>query len=450
MIFRDDVYFDGPYKFSRERHQDISPRNSRPRFVRGRGRINSRIDSCQGEWKSDREFTGEFYNGPSHFRGSRHRFVSAVHDSESEYNNVAHDGSFVGNNRFGRKPLNEEGPVGRHIMRRRSPGVREMQMGQRYPRNMSPSRCSGDDGSEFVGMRHGEKFIRGYPEDTSEPMFSRSQPFERGDGRFTRGARNFIQRRGPPRIHSKSPTRSRTRSPGPWSSPRRRTPRGSPDGYNGNPELAHRRRVDRMRSPDGNLFSGERRGVRRHVSPLYMSRPYNDTRDFDSGRGRGHPRPGISNRGTSGRILFRNRRFDGVDPQDRADNDEYFGGPMHSGRQFELNGEGNGDERRRYERRGPVRSFRPPYNGSVGENFDLDAEDGPRTYRFCPTDSEFPERNNLRERDFDRRMKNRPANMPPRRTRNIDEQETNYRNSGPEVWSDDSFDDISRMKRKRF
>ncbi|XP_054786390.1 uncharacterized protein LOC129292774 [Prosopis cineraria] len=450
---RDDIYIDGPCKFSRERYQDISPRNSRLSFVRGRGRINSRIDTCRGEWKSDRDFAGEFYNGPSHFRGPRNKFVSAVHDAESEYNNVTHDGSFVGNNRLGRKPLNDDRPVGRHItLRRRSPGAREsLQMGHRIPRTMSPSRCVGDDGSEFVNMRHGEKFLRGYPQDTMDPMFSRPPPFERGDGRFTRGTRSFIQRRGPPRIHSKSPIRSTSRSPGPWSSSRRRSPRGSPDGFGGHPELAHRRyRVDRMRSPDGPIFSGERRVVRRHVSP-YMSRPSNDTRDFDSGRGRGHPRSIISNRGTSGRIMFRNRRFDAVDPQDRPDNDEYFGGPMHSGRQFELNGEGNGDERRRFgERQGPVRSFRPPYNGGVSENFDLDAEDGPRNYRFCAADSEFQERSNLRERDFDRRVKNRPANMPPRRARNIDEQEANYRNSGQEVWSDDGFDDISRVKRKRF
>ncbi|KAI9118687.1 hypothetical protein K1719_010132 [Acacia pycnantha] len=428
---RDDVYVDGPCKFSRERLQDILPRNSRLSFVRGRGRMNSRIDSCRGEWKSDRDFGGEFYNGPSHFRGPRHKFVPAVHDSESEYTSVAQDGSFVGNKRFGKKPLNDEKPVGRHIkLRRRSPGRREMQMGHRIPRTMSPNRCVGDDGSEFVSMRHGEKFMRGYPKDTLDPMFSRPQPFER-DGRFTRGTRNFIQRRGPPRIHSKSPIRSRSRSPGPWSSPRRRSPRASPDGYGGHPDMAHRRyRVDRMRSPDGPVFSGERRVVRRHVSPSYMSRPSNDTRDFDSGRGRGHPRSVVSNRGTSGRVLFRNRRFDGVDPQDRADNDEYFGGPMHSGRQFELNGEGNGDERRRYERRGPRMGLRP--------------------YRFCAADSEFQERSNLRERDFGRRIKSRPANMPPRRTRNIDEQEANYRNNGQEAWSDDDFDDISRVKRKRF
>ncbi|KAI4351367.1 hypothetical protein L6164_005739 [Bauhinia variegata] len=426
---RDEIYIDGPHKFSKERNQDLSPRNTRLSFGRGRGR-GSRLESFRGNWESDREFT---------------------------------DGSFVGTGRVGRKPLNDEGPLCRHIpSRRRSPGGRDVatgrsiQMGHRIPRNMSPSRCiGGGDGSELVGMRHGDKFMRGFPDDPMDPVFSRPQPFEGMESRYTRGGRSsFMQRRGLPRIRSKSPIRSRSRSPGPWTSPRRRSPRRrSPDGFGGHPEMTHRRsalyRTDRMRSPDRPVFTGER-VVRRHGSPSYMPRPSNDIRDMESGREHVHPRSVMSNRSPSGRILLRNnRRFDVVD---RGDNEDYFGGPMHSGgRILELNGEGNGDERRRFgERRGPVRSFRPPYNGNVGENFHLNAEDAPRHYRFCADDdSEFHERN-LRERDFDRRIKTRPANVPPRRTRNIDEQEGNYRHGGGQVWNDEGYDDISRVKRKRF
>lgn len=448
---RDEVYIDAPHKFSRERHQDMSPRNSRMNFVRGRGRLNSRLDSVRGEWDSDREFSGEFYNGPSQFRGPRPKYSSGFADNDMEYNNAAPDGSYVGNGRLGRKPLND----GSYIApRRRSPGGRDgIQIGHRNPRNISPNRCIGD-GSDLVGVRHNDKFMRGMPEDTLDPpMFTRPQSFEGMDGRFTRGGRNFssMQRRGPPRIRSKSPIRSRSRSPGPWSSPRRRSPRRrTPDGgFGGHPEMTHRRspfyRVDRMRSPDRPVFPTER-VVRRHGSPSFMSRPSNEMRDIDSARDHGHPR--------SGRILIRNRRFDVVDPRDRgADNDdEYFGGPMHSGRILELNGEGNGEERRFGERRGPVRSFRPPYNGNVGENFHLNAEDRPRHYRFCSDDSDFHERggNNIRGRDFDRRIKGRPTNVPPRRTRNMDEPEENFRHGGGQVWSDDSFDDISRVKRKRY
>ncbi|BAT93575.1 hypothetical protein LR48_Vigan02g270000 [Vigna angularis] len=455
---RDDVYIDGPHKFSRERHQDMSPRNSRLNFGRGRGRLNSRLDSVRSEWESDREFSGEFYNGPNQFRGPRPKYASAFANTDLEYNNVAPDGSYVGNGRLGRKPMSD----GSYIApRRRSPGGRDgIQIGHRNPRNISPNRCIGD-GSDLVGVRHNDKFLRGLPEDNLDAMFTRPQTFEGMDGRFTRGSRNFssMPRRGLPRMRSKSPIRSRSRSPGPWSSPRRRSPRRrSPDSFGGHPELNHRRspfyRVDRMRSPDRPVFPAER-VVRRHGSPSFMSRPSNDMRDIDSARDHGHPR--------SGRILIRNRRFDVVDPRDRTDNDDdYFGGPMHSGRLLELSGEGNGEDRRRFgERRGPVRTFRPPYNNNVGENFHLNAEEGPRHYRFCSDDSDFHERggNNIRERDFDRRMKGRPGNVPPpRRTRNMDEQEENFRHGGGggggggggQVWSDDSFDDISRVKRKRF
>ncbi|KAF7811433.1 uncharacterized protein G2W53_032409 [Senna tora] len=446
---RDDIYLDGPHKFSRERHQDMSPRHARFNFVRGRGRFNSRLDTHRGEWEPNREFGGEFYNRPSQFRGPRHKFASEVHNADLEYN-VSPDSSYVGFSQVNRKPLNDEGPVGHHITsRRRSPGGREnMQMGHRIPRTMSPSRCVEDDGSDFVGMRHGDKFMRGFPED---PMFPRSQPFDRLRGRFTRGSRNFsFQRRGPPQIHSKSPVRSRSRTPpGQWAPQRRRSPRRSPDGFDGHPEFALRRspsyRLDRMRSP---VFPAER-VVRRHVSPSFMPRP-NNIRDIDSGRNHGHPRSFISNRNPSGRIVPRNRRFDVIDSQDRADNDEYFGGPMNSDHLLELNGEGSGDERRRFgERRGRPRSFRLPFNGGgggSGENFHLDAEDGPRQYRFCADDSDFHDRGNMRERNFDRHIKSRPANMHTGRTRNIDVEEANYRNNG-QVWSDDGFDGIARITR---
>ncbi|KAJ7971702.1 Serine-rich adhesin for platelets like [Quillaja saponaria] len=466
---RDEIYLDDLHKFSRERHRHQSPRNPRQNFVRGRGRVTSQSDKLHGDWESDRDFAPDFYNGPSpmQFHTARNKYSSAVANADLDYNDVAPDGSFAGTGRVGRKPLSDEEQMCRHIAsRRRSPGGRDgpiargIQMGRRIPRNISPGRyIGGGDGSELVGIRHNEKFMRGFPNETIDNMFPRPQPAFQGlDGRFTRGNRSFssIQRRGPPHLCSKSPMRSRTRSPGPWSSPRRRSPRRrSPDGFGGHPELIHRRspmyRVERVRSsPDGNIFHGDR-DVRRHGSPSYMSRASNDIRDEDSGREHGNTRSVMSGRSPSGRIYLRNRGFDVVEPRERTDNDEYFGGAIHSSRLLELGGEGNSEERRRFGgRRGPVRNFRPPYNnGNVGENFHLNGENGPRPYRFCTDDdSEFHERGNMREREFDRRIKNRPANVA-RRTRNIDDQEANFRRGG-HVWSNDGFEDISRVKRKRF
>ncbi|TYH76238.1 hypothetical protein ES332_D04G071100v1 [Gossypium tomentosum] len=411
---RDEAYADSLHRFPRERHHVQPSRNNRISFMRGR----------------DPNF--------------------------SSYNN-GQDGAYFGTGRGGRKILNDDPPIFSQLPpRRRSPGGRdgpagrELPMVRRVPRNLSPSRCIAEDGSELVGLRH----MRGFADDHTDPMFARCQPsFEGLDGPFVRGNREFtsVQRRGIPRTRSKSPTRQRTRSPGPWSSLRRR----SPDGFGGPLELPHRRspplyRMERIRSPDRPCFAGEM-GVRRHGSPPYLSRPSNDLRDLDPSRDHGHPRSGISNRSPSGRILLRNsRRLDLVDPQERNEGDDYFGGPMPSGRFHDLGTDGNPDERRRYgDRRGPVRPFRSPYSVADSENFHLNAEGGPRSFRFCPEDDpELHERGNMREREFDRRIKNRPGNAP-RRTRNMEEQEGNFRHGG-QVWHDDGFDDMSQAKRKRF
>ncbi|TYI86502.1 hypothetical protein E1A91_D04G068500v1 [Gossypium mustelinum] len=391
---RDEAYADSLHRFPRERHHVQPSRNNRISFMRGR----------------DPNF--------------------------SSYNN-GQDGAYFGTGRGGRKILNDDPPIFSQLPpRRRSPGGRDgpagrgLPMVRRVPRNLSPSRCIAEDGSELVGLRH----MRGFADDHTDPMFARCQPsFEGLDGPFVRGNREFtsVQRRGIPRTRSKSPTRQRTRSPGPWSSLRRR----SPDGFGGPLELPHRRspplyRMERIRSPDRPCFAGEM-GVRRHGSPPYLSRPSNDLRDLDPSRDHGHPRSGISNRSPSGRILLRNsRRLDLVDPRERNEGDDYFGGPMPSGRFHDLGTDGNPDERRRYgDRRGPVRPFRSPY--SVADN-----------------DPELHERGNMREREFDRRIKNRPGNAP-RRTRNMEEQEGNFRHGG-QVWHDDGFDDMSQAKRKRF
>ncbi|PSS34567.1 Serine-rich adhesin for platelets like [Actinidia chinensis var. chinensis] len=457
---RDETYIDGPHKFRRERFQDHSSRNSRLNIMRGRGRVSNR--SLRGDWDSERDFGSESYNGPADYRFSSNKHASTAADGELDCRGyVAPNGPIRGAGRGGRKPLNDELSSFRHpLTRRRSPGGRDgtttrgVQMVRRFRRNISPNRFIGEDGSDIVGLRRGEKFLRALPDDTMDPVFNRPQPpFDGVDSQFVRGNRNFssFQRRGLPRIRSKSPIRSRSRSPGPWTSPRRR----SPDGFNGLPESTQRRspaiyRMERMRSPDRPCFPEEML-ARRHGSPHYISRPANDLRDMESGRDHGHLRPVMSNRRSpSDEVLPRStRRFDILDLRERADTDEYFGEAVRSGRFQELGSDGNDDGRRKCsERRGPVRSFRPHYNDADTDNFRFRGGDGPRPFRFRPeADPEFVERSNMREREFDGRIKNRSVNVS-RQTRSIEEQEGNYRHGG-QVWHDDGFDD-SRVKRRRF
>ncbi|KAM3338719.1 hypothetical protein P3S68_030805 [Capsicum galapagoense] len=270
------------------------------------------------------------------------------------------------------------------------------------------------------------------------------------DGHFVRGNTKFtpMQRRGFPRMRSKSPVRSRTRSPGPWSSPRRRLN----EGYNGLPDSSHHRspamyREDRMRSSPRTSFT-EEIVPRRRDSPSYTARRLNDMRDVDAVQEHGHLRSISSRRSPPERVFTRsNRRVEVLGRRERADGDEYFDGPIHTARFPELRGGGSTDERRKYgERRGgPVRSYRP-YN-SENDNFRFHPNGGPRPFRFYQeADAEFVARSNTREREFDDNIKDRPL---PRRMRNVEEQEGgSFRQSG-QLWHEEEFD-VSRLKRRRF
>lgn len=404
---REDNYFGGPRNFVRES-------NSRPNTWRGRGRHSQR-----GDWDSDRNFAPEIYDDSSDYQYHRHKHASSGSDADGyiieQDSTVPNSGRGRGRGR-GRNQLHDDLPAFRSMYsRRRSPSF---QMIRRIPRNISPSRCIGEDG-------YNGKFMRRLSDDMAEPIFDRPQPsYEGSNDHFDPRNRNFsLQRRCIPTIHSKSPIRSSTRSPGPWSSPRR-----SLEGYNGHSEMPNRRsspryRIERIQSPDRRRFGGELM-PRRDSSPPY----------FNPNR-----------RSPSGRVFPRgNKRFDGLE------NGDYFdGGAIRTGRIHEFGGDGSGDERRKFgaERRGPIRPFRGPYNGGDGESYRFRGEDGPsRPFRFCPEgDSDFHERgNSLREREFERRIKSRPGNGP-RRARSIEDQDGNYRH-GEEGWQDDD----TRGKRRRF
>ncbi|XP_059291333.1 uncharacterized protein LOC132044821 isoform X2 [Lycium ferocissimum] len=350
------------FHLRRNRFQDRSFGNSRGKFMRGRGRGSTRFNSSHREWDSGHDF--ESYRGVSDYR-FRHNRTAAVEESEFERNDYDRrlDNTAFSSSRR-RKPLSDALPSFRHPPARQlSPNGREgaammgIQMLRRAPRNISPNRCTDEDDSEL------------------------------GNTKFT-----AMQRRCFPRMRSKSPVRCHTRSLGPWSSPRRR----STEGFSGLQDSSRHRspvmyRDDRMRSSPRTSFTEEAIAPRRRDSPSYTARRLNDMRDVDVVQEHSHPRSLSSRRSPSDRVFNRsNRRLEIIDRRERDDGDEYYDGPIHTGRCSELRSGGRTDERRKKygERRGP------------------------------------------------------------RRMRIVEEEEGNFRQSG-QLWHGEEFD-VSRLKRRRF
>ncbi|KAK6790963.1 hypothetical protein RDI58_010044 [Solanum bulbocastanum] len=358
---RDEIYGHGS-KFVLDRSPDRSFGISRGDFMRGRGRGSDRFHRSRRDRDSGRDF--ESYGDVADYR-FRHKRTAAVGEYENERNayDSRLDGAAFGSNRR-RKPFNDDLPSFRHPPARRlSPNGREdsaamgIQMLRRAPRNISPSRCTGEDGSEYVGPWHSEKFDRNFPADISDPVYSHQQSmYDRPDAHFVQGNTRFtaIQRRDFPQTQSKSPVRSRT-----WSSLRRRLT----EGLNGHQDSSqHRSPVmyrERMRSSPRTSFTNEAIAPQRPDSPSYTARRLNDMSDVDAVQER-HPRS-LSNRrnppdqvftSTSGRVEI-------LDHRERADGDAYLDGPIHTGRFPELHSGESTDKRRKYgERQGGHRQIR--------------------------------------------------------------------------------------------
>ncbi|XP_023550091.1 uncharacterized protein LOC111808389 isoform X1 [Cucurbita pepo subsp. pepo] len=464
---RDEPYRDVFQRFYVNRHQNLSPQTN---FSRRRGRFTIRINSVQGEWDFNPTISPGNYNDqvPPPYDARRRKYMPAVSDDDIDQNHykMKPDGPFrsAGDHR-GRQILDDEGPLFCHMAsRRKSPGrrdgpppVRGVKMVHRMPRNISPSRCNRERGSELVGPRHGEKFMRTFEDETMDPLYAHPQPsFEVDRPPFIRDRRNFpIQRKSFQRVDSKSPGRSRGRSPSQWFPSKRKSER-----FFGHPEMARRSPPPgyRMRSPDQPPQIHGDMPDRRHGFP-FPSLPPNDLRDMGSARDHGHMRPGLRSRNRTDRMSFRNRRFEDMDPRDnRIESNEYFDGPVHPGQMNELIDDGNDDDRRRFsDRHEHLHQFRPQCNDSDGENYHNDADERARPYRYCTEDEEeFHERGKMREREFDRRVKNQPENLGRRTVIEEHEVEEYRHGHGRQMWNEHhhhhhhhSFEDISRMKRKR-
>lgn len=207
-----------------------------------------------------------------------------------------------------------------------------------------------------------------------------------------------IERRGDPsarQSHTKSPSRSRSRSPNTWQSPRGRN--GA--GVAGNPCLRHRSRspsyrsgarVQRIRSPHqrsgfaSDHMVGFMSMPRNHGSPPHNSRWIGDRKDgMAHFREHGYKqRSSVLDRRSPGRICPRGERFDLVDSRKLKPNEYYRS--MHSGRFSEMDGvargpryEGSDDDRKkhgcRYGLMQPGRRY--DMDGAV-KRFRCDIEDG--------------------------------------------------------------------------
>ncbi|XP_055801185.1 uncharacterized protein LOC129870420 isoform X2 [Solanum dulcamara] len=347
----------------RNRFQDHSFGSSRGNVLRGTGRGSGRFDRLRRDWDSGRDFESCGVVADYRFR---HKRTAAVGESENERNDYISrlDGAAFASNR--RKPLNDTLPSFRHQPARRlSPNGRDdtammgIQMLRRAPRNISPSRCTGEDGSAYVALRHSEKFNRDFPADISDPVYSHQQSMYDGpDGHFVQGNTKFtaMQRRGFPRMRSKSPVRYRN-----WSSPRRRLT----EGFNGHQDLSQHRspvmyREDRRRSSPRTSFTEVVISPQRRDSPSYTARRLNDMRDVNSVQEHRHPRSLSSRRSPPDRVVTStNRRVEILDHRERTDGNGYFDGPIHTGRFPELHSGENTNERRKYgERQGGPRKMR--------------------------------------------------------------------------------------------
>ncbi|KAH0692538.1 hypothetical protein KY285_019635 [Solanum tuberosum] len=119
--------------------------------MRGRGRGWVRFHRLHRDWYSGRDF--ESYGGLADYR-----FRHKRNDYETRL-----DGAAFASNRS-RIPLIDDSPSFSYPPARRlSPNGREAAAMMGIQMNIIPSRCTGEDGSEYVGLQHSEKFNRFFP-----------------------------------------------------------------------------------------------------------------------------------------------------------------------------------------------------------------------------------------------------------------------------------------------
>uniref|UniRef100_A0A5B7AEG9 Uncharacterized protein n=1 Tax=Davidia involucrata TaxID=16924 RepID=A0A5B7AEG9_DAVIN len=349
----------------------------RGRYIHGRGRGGDRWVDSPDDYRGLKRHRSPTYHGPASF----HR--SGPDDMK--------EGVGLGGH-AGRQATNASSHVLRRSFRSGSPTDRQetfdMHTSIRPAGEMSPDRCVtiGRGRSVRYGPRVGgggpkERYHGPVNDECIESSLNYSHPLSR-----RRRSLSPIGRRGNPRTQrssSKSPSRSRTRSPNAWQSPRGRSRTGFAGGsgfrhQSRSPNFRPESRMLRLRSP--RLRPGF---AADHVIG-FMSVPRSHGSPPPNSRWVGYKqRSSLLDRRSPGRIGPRGERFDVLDSPRKLKPNEYYRS-AHPGRFSELNGAGRGgprdegtdDDRRKHGYRyGLVHSVRHyDMDGDV-KRFRYDVED---------------------------------------------------------------------------
>lgn len=413
--------------------------------MHGRGRGGDRWVESSGARRGPEHHHSPRFGHP----GPKIAAAAAAAKIESSGLVVAPDGTLVkasgvgSSGRARRQSVNASSQgVHRSLTRRGSPTGRDeslgMHMGHRPVGDMSPDRSisvgrgrPGRYGPQVVGTGFRERYHGPVPDDSSlrmqHPLVTRERSY------------SPIQRRGAThlfRSHTKSPSRSGTRSPYGWASPRGRNGGeisngpGSRHRSRSPPNFRSDSRTERVRSThrrpgfSADHMVGFVSPSRSHGSPQHTPRWIDERKDaVDHFREHGYrQRPSFSERRSpgAGRVLPRSHRFDLVGSTGRLKQDEYYR-PMHPGRFPEMVGAGRGpryeesdDDRRKHgDRYGFVHPVRRYDTGGPVKRFRYDVEDGFVAHNSHNKDeAEFHGRGS--PKNYDRGTNNRIGDAPRR------------------------------------
>ncbi|KAJ6849628.1 uncharacterized protein M6B38_267940 [Iris pallida] len=407
----------------------------------GRGRGEPWADSLKHHGNNRHDSSG--YHGHASFShpGSRNAAAAAVAKVESNGFVVAPDGTIVKANAVGSSgpraresgkassQSNHQPPLGRGSLIERDrphgmPPVRGCSRGMSAEMSMPVGRVCGrsrgmsPDMSMLIGRARAGRYGTGmvklscrerYRTPISDDIIDSPLPVSRRDRSFSPRTRPFHLVRS----HSRSPSRSRTRSPPRWASPRLRNVgrmNNGPAGFRRNSKSPNFNSEATMVRPRP-IFWEHITSSRNHPSPPHSSRWIDGRKELPE-----HFRVHEYRR-CSPRVFSRGQKYELMDSPGRPKQSEFYQ-PINSGNfanfSFDRGSrhEGRDDDRRghadRYEMHHSVRQ----YNDGNMKRFHSNDENGFRTHNPQPKSSDFPRGETPRA--FDRNVEGQLGDSPLR------------------------------------